>query len=304
MKAIQYDEYGDPGVLHLADVDEPHPAAGQIRVAVRASGVNPFDWKLRSGAMREFMPVALPKVPGLEVAGVVDEVGEGVTDVAAGDPVFGSAVQGGAAQYALLEHYAVKPEGLPWAEAGGMPVAVETAVRALDLLGLESGHTLLVNGATGGVGTAAVQFARERGARIIGTASEPNHDFLRTLGAEPTAYGDGLVDRVRALAPDGVDRALDVAGRGALPELIELAGGAGDVITIADGSAAEHGVRFTGGGDTKRAWQALGKAAHLHETGRFTMPVTGMFPLEQASEAHRISESGHVRGKLVLTVDG
>lgn len=299
MKAVQFSEFGGPEVLRVSDAEEPHAGAGQIRVAVRGAGVNPVDWKVRSGAMQQFMPIELPSIPGSDVAGVVDEVGDGVADVAVGDEVFGFAVAGAAAEYAVLEHYAVRPAGMSWTEAAGLPVAVETAVRTLDLLGLEPGQTILINGAAGGVGIAAVQFARARGARVIGTASEGNHEFLRTLGAEPTTYGDGLVPRVRELAPDGVDRALDTAGRGALPELIEITGSADNVVTIADFSAAEHGVRVSSGAE-ERSWDALGQAARLFEAGELTLPVAKVFPFAQAPEAHRISEDGHVRGKLVL----
>jgi NADPH:quinone reductase-like Zn-dependent oxidoreductase len=302
MRAVQFSAYGGPEVLHVAEAEEPHAGPGQVRVAVRATGVNPVDWKLRSGAMAQAAPIDLPSIPGSDVAGVVDEVGDGVGDAAIGDEIFGFAVGGGAAEYAVLEHYAAKPADLPWTEAAGLPVAVETAVRALDLLGVASGQTILVNGAAGGVGTAAVQFARARGARVIGTASERNHDFLRTLGAEPTTYGDGLIDGVRQLAPDGVDRALDTAGRGALPDLVAITGSPDDVVTIADFSAAEHGVRVTTGRD-ERAWGALAQAAQLHEAGQLTLPVARTFPFDQAAEAHRLSEAGHVRGKLVLTVD-
>ncbi len=302
MKAVQFSEYGDPDVLHVAEVDEPHAGEGQIRVAVEGAGVNPFDWKVRSGAMREIMPVDLPKIPGLEVSGVVDEVGNGVTGVVVGDEVFGPAVGGGTAQQALMDNWAAKPAGLSWAEAGALSVAAETAVRTLDLLGLESGQTILINGAAGGVGVAAVQFARARGAHVIGTASEGNHEFLRSLGAEPTTYGEGLVDRVRELAPDGVDRALDTAGRGALPDLVEITGSPDNVITIADFSAPEHGVRVTDGSEG-RSWHALDEAARLHESGDFTIPVARTFSMEEAPEAHRISEEGHIRGKLVILPD-
>ena len=302
MRAVQFDEYGGPEVLHVGEAEEPHAGPGQVRVAVRAAGVNPIDWKRRSGAMAQVMPAEFPSTPGDEVAGVVDEVGDGVDDVAVGDEVFGFAVGGGAAEYAVLDHYAAKPAGLSWAEAAGLPVAVETAVRALDLLGVEEGQTVLVNGAAGGVGTAAVQFARARGARVIGTAGEANHEFLRTLGAEPTTYGDGMVDRVRQLAADGVDRALDTAGHGALPALVELTGSPDAVVTIADFSAPEHGVRVTTGADT-RAWHALGQAAELSAAGRFSMPVQQTFPLEGAAEAQRVSQDGHVRGKLALVVE-
>jgi len=165
-----------------------------------------------------------------------------------------------------------------------------------------SGGTLLVNGASGSVGSAAVQLAVARGARVIGTASPANHDYLRSLGAEPVAYGEGLIQRVRALAPDGVDVALDVAGSGVLPELIELAGGAGHVITVADfGGAQEYGVRFSRG-DAGRAVHVLGEIGELTESGRFSLPVAQTFPLADVAEAHRVSEQGHRRGKLVLLV--
>jgi len=302
MKALQFAEYGDPEVMHVVAVEEPHAGPGQIRIAVRAAGVNPVDWKIRSGLLRGMMPVALPCIPGSDVAGVVDEVGDQTTGVSVGDEVFGFAIGGGSAQYALLEHFAAKPSAMSWAEAAGLPVAVETATRALNLLGVAEGHTLLVNGAAGGVGAAAVQLARARGAQVIGTASEGNHEFLRSLGVTPTTYGDGLVQRVRAIAPDGPDLALDIAGRGALPDLIEITGGADQVVTIADYEAPKYGVRLTSGGEG-RAFQALAQAAQLFEQGRFSLPVARTYALADAHQAHRTSEEGHVRGKLVLLID-
>jgi NADPH:quinone reductase-like Zn-dependent oxidoreductase len=301
MKAIQFSRFGGPEVLELVELTDPHPGPGQIRVAVRAAAVNPIDWKVRSGAMGG----DLPQTTGREVAGVVDELGDGVTDVAAGDRVFGFAAGGGgAAELALLADYAPIPPSLDFAEAAGLPVAVETAVRTLDLLGVGAGTTLLVNGASGGVGSAAVQIARARGARVIGTASPNNHEYLRSLGAEPTTYGEGLVERVRELAPGGADAALDAAGGGALPALVELAGGTERVVTIADYAGAEStGVRFSGGMGTGRAVHALGEIGELIEAGQFSPAVAQTFPLAQIAEAHRLSETGHVRGKLVLLVD-
>jgi NADPH:quinone reductase-like Zn-dependent oxidoreductase len=173
----------------------------------------------------------------------------------------------------------------------------------LDALGVGAGSTLLVNGAAGGVGSAAVQLAVARGARMVGTASSANHDYLRSLGAEPVAYGAGLVGRVRALAPDGVDAALDVAGSGVLPELIELAGGPEHVVTISDfAGAKEHGVTFSSGSDAGRAVHAIAEVGELIESGRFSLPVARTFPLAEIAQAHRVSEDGHVRGKLVLVV--
>ena len=297
MKAVIFDKYGDPDVLHVGEVAEPHAGPGQVRIAVRASSVNPIDWKLRSGALQEFMPVELPKVVGYDGAGVVDEVGEGA-DASVGDEVFGfGAGDGTAAEHAVLDDFARKPAELSFEEAAGYPVAVETSVRALELLGLEPGQTVLVNGAAGGVGTAAVQIARARGARVIGTAGESNHDFLRELGAEPTTYGEGLVERVRELG--GADLAFDTAGAGAIPDLVEITGSPDRVITIADYAAPEYGVRVTGGEDGRYV-HGLAEAARLWEQGSFRLPVQRPYPFAEAAEAHRASQAGHVRGKLVL----
>ena len=299
MRAIQFKRFGGPDVLEVVDLPEPHAAANLIRVVVNAVGVNPVDWKFRQGMIGG----ELPQGTGLEVAGVVDEVGDDVTDVIAGDEVFGS-TNGGAADFAVLEHYARIPASLDYAGAAGLTVAVETAARTLDLLGVGEGQTVLINGAAGAVGIATVQLARERGARVIGTASPRNHDYLRSFGAEATTYGEGLEQRVRELAPDGVDRAIDDAGGGALPAMVALAGGPERVVTIADYQGAqETGVTMTGGPDSKRAWYALGEIGELIDGGRFSLPVAKTFPLEQIAEAHRLSETGHVRGKLVLLVD-
>lgn len=303
MQGIQFKEFGGPEVLELVELADPSPAAGQIRVRVRAAGINPIDWKVRSGMMGG----DLPKRTGQEVSGVVDELGEGVTDVAVGDEVFGGAAGGGgAAELALLESYAPIPSTLDFVGAAALPVAVETAMRTLDALGVTEGQTLLINGASGSVGIAAVQFARERGARVIGTASAANAEYLRSFGAEPTTYGDGLVERVRSLAGGRdpvIDRALDAAGGGALPALVELTGAPERVVTIADFQGAQDtGVSFNGGMGPERAWQALREVAPLIDAGRFRLPVAQTFPLADIAQAHRISETGHPRGKLVVTV--
>ncbi len=301
MKSIQYSEFGGPEVLEIVERPDPHPGPGQIRVVVRAVGINPIDWKMRRGLTGG----DLPQGTGREVAGVVDELGDGVSDVTVGEGVFGFAEGGGgASEFALLSDYAPIPASLDFIHAAGLPVAVETAVRTLDLLGVGEGTTVLINGAAGGVGGAAVQIAAARGARVIGTASEPNHAYLRSLGAEPTTYGDGLVERVRAIAPGGVDAALDAAGGGALPALIELAGGPEHVVTIADyAGSQETGARWSGGTGTERAVHALREIGNLIESGRFAQPVAGTFSFQKAAEAHRVSEDGHVRGKLILLVD-
>jgi NADPH:quinone reductase-like Zn-dependent oxidoreductase len=298
MKAVVYEEYGGPEVLHVADIDEPHAGPGQVRIAVRAAGVNPIDFKQRSGALASFMPLELPVVDGREAAGVVDEVGDGAT-ASVGDEVLGFAVGGADAEHAILDDFVPKPADASWEAAAGLPVAAETSARVFEVLGgLSAGQTIVINGAAGGVGAVAVQLAVARGARVIGTASERNHDFLRKLGAEPTTYGEGMVDRIRALAPDGVDLAFDTAGRG-IEELIELTGDPGRVATIAGFQAASLGVKVTGGAEG-RALGGLTEATSLIEAGRLQVPIERTFRFSEAADAHRTSEAGHVRGKLVL----
>jgi NADPH:quinone reductase-like Zn-dependent oxidoreductase len=297
---MQYSEYGPSIVMRVVELPEPQPSAGQVRIAVRAVGVNPFDWKLRSGAFGDTTPSRLPVVPHSDVAGVVDAVGEGVFGVEIGAEVFGVAVGGGAAEHAVLLTWADKPAGMSFEEAAGLPTVVETAGRALELLGLEMYQTLLVNGATGGVGIAAVQLAVALGAEVIGTASERNHEFVRGLGAIPVTYGPGLPGRVREVAPKGVDRALDTAGRGAVADLVTLTPTPADVVSVADFEAAKVGARSTDGSQG-RAWHTLALAAALYPD-RFTMPVERTFGLTDAAAAHDLSESGHARGKIVLTL--
>ena len=267
---------------------------------MRAAGVNASDSKKRQG----LMDPELPQTLGHEAAGVVDELGEGVTDVAVGDRVFGSSADGATrAEVAVLDSWAPVPPSLDFAEAATLPAAVEPATRALDQLDVRDRSSLLVSGASGSVGSAAVQLAVVRGARVIGTASPANHDHLRSLGAEPVAYGEGLVERVRALAPDGVEAALDVAGSGILPDLIELAGGPEHVVNIADcAGAQQHRVRFSSG-DAGRALHALADIGALIESGQFSLLEVHTFPLAEVAAAHRAGEQGLLRGKLVLVVD-
>lgn len=299
MKAIQFAQYGGPEVLDLVDVDEPTAGPGQIRIAVRAAGVNSVDSKIRSGFMKDQMSVTLPAGTGLDAAGVVDQVGSGVTDVAVGDAVFG----GGSATYAdfaVLSSWAVKPADLPFAEAAGYPVPVETAIRILDQVGVESGQTLLVSGAAGGVGSAVVQIAHDRGINVIGTASAGNQDYVRSLGAVATTYNDGLVERVRAIAPDGIDAALDIAGSGVIPELIELTGDPTKVLSIADFSAPKLGAQVST--QSGNAAAAYAEAARLFNAGKLHLPVERTFALADAAQAQAASATGHVAGRLVVTV--
>jgi len=302
MKAAQFSQYGGPEVLEIVDLPDPHPGPGQVRIVVHAAGISATDPKLRAGTLR--FGAELPQTTGRDVAGVVDEIGENVTDLAVGDRVFGVSDDGaGAAELALLTYRAIIPPSLGFVDAAGLPVALETATRALNQLGVASGSALFINGASGGIGSTAVQLAVARGARVIGAASAANQSYLSLLGAEPVTYGKGMVDQVRILAPGGVDIALDVAGSGVLPQLIDVAGGTQNVVTLADfQGSTEHDVLFSNG-FLGHAFHALAEIGELIEAGRFWLPVDRTFPLAEIAEAHRTSEHGHVRGRLVLIID-
>jgi NADPH:quinone reductase-like Zn-dependent oxidoreductase len=297
MKAAQFAEYGGPEVLRIVEVTEPHAGPGQVRIAVRAAGVNGIDWKIRAGFMREIIPLSLPAGTGIDAAGVIDEVGAGVTGVAVGDPVFGSGSRT-YAEHAVLSSWAALPPGLSFEEAAGFPVPIETAIRIINQVGVKSGQTLLVSGASGGVGSAVIQVARERGIDVIGTAGASNQDYVRSLGAVPTTYGDGLVGRVRAIAP--VDAALDLAGSGVIPQLIELTGDPAKVLSIADFSAPSRGAQVSS--DTLDMAGALAEAARLFTEGAFHLPVDQAFPLADAAQAQAVSQAGHVAGRVIITI--
>ena len=285
----------------MVDGELPEPGTGQVRVRVRAAGVNPIDAKIRSGEAQQMFHTKLPAVLGFDIAGTIDQVGPRVDGLAVGDDVLGFADGGGYAEYALTTTVVPKPAQLEWAAAAALPVAAETALRVLGLLKVTQGDTVLIHGAAGAVGTVAVQVAVSRGATVIGTASEGNHDYLRELGATPVVYGGGLVDRVRAVAPDGIDAVLDAAGQGALPDSIELRGGTSRIVTIADPDAFRLGVSFSG----EATWdaEAMAELARQAADGRLRLTVAQTYPLEEAPAAHAVVDTGHGRGKIVLLVD-
>ncbi|MFG2023567.1 NADP-dependent oxidoreductase [Streptomyces sp. NPDC048825] len=301
MKAILFDRFGGTEVLREADIEVPQPGPGQVRVRVKAAGLNALDGKIRSGALEALFPTPLPAVPGRELAGVVDALGEGVRDVQVGDEVLGWSDTGSYAEYALATIVAPKPADLDWQHAVALPVAGETAERVLNLLGVTAGETVLMHGAAGGVGTLAVQLAAARGARVIGTAGPANQEYLASLGATATVYGEGLVERVRALAPDGVDAVFDLAGKGALEDSITLRGGTERIVTIADFRAQQLGITFASG-PAEASAARLAALAQDAAAGKVVTTVTA-YPLARAATAQQVSDAGHVRGKLVLTLD-
>jgi NADPH:quinone reductase-like Zn-dependent oxidoreductase len=298
MRALQYSSYGGPEVLEWAEAPEVHAGPGKIRVAVRAASVNPADWKGFAGAWAAGKPLEGTGYVGYDAAGVVDEVGDGVTDVSVGDEVLGLGTRT-MADHAVLNAWAHKPASVDWAVAAAAGVAGETAERGLRLLEVTSGDTVFVDGGAGGVGAVVVQMARARGARVIASASEANHGYLEELGATPVLYGEGVADRVRAAAGGAVDAVFDVVGKTPAEELVSLAPTPAKVVSIANFTAAESGVRVTGGGSDSLPMPALAEVADLLAGNRLAILVQ-TFPFDRAAEAYRISQAGHARGKLVL----
>jgi NADPH:quinone reductase-like Zn-dependent oxidoreductase len=301
-QAVQFAQHGGTDVLQVLDLAAPTVGPGQLRLRVRAAGVNPIDWKMLQGLMTEEIPLRLPAGLGSDVAGVVDQVGEGVTDLAVGDAVLGRSVTPSFAEYALAAPADLigKPEDLDWAVAGTLAGAGGTAYTALRRLDLQPGQTLLIHAAAGGVGTFAVQLAVARGVRVIGTASEPNHGYLRSIGALPVTYGDGLAERVRSVAPDGVDGVLDASGRGEIPLSIELTGDPQRVLTLVAFDAVDTGIKVHIGGPGIDLGPALRELVGLFEQRRLTVAISRTFPLARAAAALDASATGHLNGKIVL----
>ncbi|MET8685188.1 NADP-dependent oxidoreductase [Streptomyces sp. NPDC004732] len=297
MKRVSFAEFGGPDVLQLLDAEEPHAGPGQIRIAVRAAGVNPVDWRIREGQKLGAHPTELPAGVGLDAAGIVDEVGDGVEGVEVGEHVFGEGLDT-YAEFAVLSAWGRMPAGLTFEEAAGYPSVVETALRIIREVGAQPGQTLLVSGASGGVGSAVLQIARGRGIAVIGTAGAANQDYLRGLGALATTYGEGWAERVRELGH--VDAALDLAGSGVIRELVELVGDPQKVVSIADLGAPELGVRFSGVAGSVP--DALAEAADLISRGKLHIPVEKSYTLAEAAAAHVDSQAGHTRGRRVIIV--
>ncbi|GGN09955.1 NADP-dependent oxidoreductase [Streptomyces fuscichromogenes] len=303
-KAYVYTRHGGPETEAFADLDRPVPGPGEVLVAVRAAGVNPVDWKLRGGFRRPGEGDArFPVVLGSEAAGVVEETGAGVTGFAAGDEVFGNTPTGAFAEYALLTASvtAHKPAALSFTDAATLPVAAATAYDGVRQLDLPEGATLLVTGAGGGVGVAALQIARAWGLRVVGVAGEAKKDLVEALGAVHVPSGPGLADRVRAVAPEGVDGVYDLVGG---EVLAEAAGLLADRTKLITAGAPPETVAALGGARVARARTAavLDEVAELVVAGELDPHVSRTFPLDKADEALRAVEDGHALGKIVIEV--
>ncbi|MDX6419634.1 MAG: hypothetical protein QOG28_4254 [Trebonia sp.] len=304
MKAAVYHSFGGPEVLEVVEVPEPKMFADQVRIRIKAAALNPADLGFQAGAVDALVDSFFPVIPGWDVAGIVEEAGTGTTGFKPGDEVIGF-VRGAIQRYgsyaeriaAEPRQLARKPANLDWGQAAGLPLAGLTAYQAVvHALDVREGETVLVHGASGGVGHLAVQIAAARGASVIGTASESSHDYLRSLGVQPVAYGDGLADRVRALG--GVDAVLDTAGRGALA--ITQRVGTADVRAASVASSNEHPGTIQVFAHLDQA--DLEAVVELAEAGKLSVRVARSFPLDQAADAQRLLAGGHSGGKIVLTV--
>lgn len=304
MKAAAISSYGSPDVLQVIELDDPQASRGKVRVRIKSAGVQPFDCAVRSsGWSPPGYPLSFPQILGNEFAGIIDQVGEDTAGFAVGDEVLGWTLLACYAEYVVVsvDQIVHKPREMSWEEAGVISASGQTAHTALQELGVVEGDTVLIHAAAGGVGSFAVQLAKAWGATVIGTASERNHDYLRSLGAIPVAYGDGLVDRVRALAPHGVDAALDAAGEDALNASVELVKDKERIGTIVSFDLGEKlGVRNI---RSQRSKERLSDLVELIVQGKISVHIRKVFPLEEAANAHREVESGHGRGKVVLAIN-
>ncbi len=305
MRAITYDQYGDTSVLQLTDQPTPKVGPDEVLVRVRCAAVNPVDWKVMGGYLDPLLHTWFPVIPGWDVAGVVEQVGLDTPEVSVGDEVIAYArrdmvYDGTFAEFACVPVRALarKPAALDWQQSAGLPLAGLTAYQVLTRLGLQPGETVLIHNASGGVGILGVQIARALGARVIGTTSEANHDWLRGFGAEPVAYGRGLAERVMAIAPEGVDLVADFIG-GVVETTQAVLTAGGRHATIIDPQAKEAGgdhiwVRPDAG--------QLQTLADMADAGELTVPVAQSFPLEQTAQAFEASQAGHVHGKIAIRV--
>lgn len=305
MRAMTYDAYGDAEALALTEQPLPVVGPGEALVRVRSAAVNPVDWKVMAGGLDGMMNTIFPAIPGWDVSGVVERVGIDTPELTVGDEVIAYArkdvVHGGTfAEFVTVpvRTVAPKPRSMDWDEAAGLPLAGLTAYQVLTRLGLAAGETVLIHGAAGGVGSLTVQIARNLGARVIATASAPNHDYLRALGAEPVTYGEGLTDRVRALAPDGVDVVADLVG-GVVDVTTAVLRDDGRHASVADPAVLEVGGQWMWVRPDRADLTLLSEMADL---GELTVAVARTFDLVDAADAFRLSKRGHTVGKITVRV--
>jgi NADPH:quinone reductase-like Zn-dependent oxidoreductase len=302
-RAVKFDTYGGLEVLKVVEVDRPTAGPGQVVVRVKAAGINPGETMIRKGAFAERWPATFPSGQGSDFAGVVAEVGEGVANVRAGDDVIGfTHNRASQAEFVLVDSNSVvmRPANVSWEQAGALFVAGTTAYAAVRSVALRTGDTVIVSGAAGGVGSIAVQLARNYGAKVIGLASEANHKWLSDHGVIPVAYGQGVEDRIRTASEGKVDAFIDTFGGGYVELALSLGIPANRIDTIIDFAAAEkHGVKTEGSMEAANAG-VLGELAGLMAAGRLEIPIATVYSLDNVRDAYQELERGHTHGKIVL----
>ncbi len=302
-RAVRFDHYGDVDVLDVVEVERPVPGPGEALVRVKAAGINPGEAKIRQGMLHDRFPATFPSGEGSDLAGVVEELGDGVDGFAVGDEVIGfTDERASQADYVVVPagHLTLKPAHVPWEVAGALAVAGATAYAAVRAVAAGPGDVVVVSGAAGGVGSIAVQLARRAGATVVGVAGEANHDWLRGIGAIPVAYGDGVGDRIRAAAGGAVDAFIDTHGDGYVELAVELGVAPQRIDTIADfAAAARFGVK-TDGNAAGASAEVLAELAALVDRGELEVPIARTYPLDEVRDAYRELEHGHTRGKIVL----
>lgn len=302
-RAVRFDRYGDREVLYVADVQVPSPSIDEVVVEVKAAAINPGEAAIRSGALDSRFPATFPSGEGSDLAGVVSAVGDVATEFAVGDEVLGwSWRRSSHAEYVAVpvDQLIPKPRQLSWEVAGSLYVVGCTAYAAVRAVRPEPGETVVVSAAAGGVGTVVVQLLKTKNVTVLGIASEQNHDWLRSHGVIPIAYGDGLIQRLSAAAPNGIDAFIDLFG----PEYLQLAVDLGVEPTrietiISRDEAQQLGAKTEGSVDASTT-EVLAEIAELVASGRVELPIAATYPLEQVRDAFAELEERHTHGKIVL----
>jgi NADPH:quinone reductase-like Zn-dependent oxidoreductase len=308
MKAVFYRSYGGPEALEYGEVEDPKVGPDSVLVDVRATSVNPVDWKIAAGYLDGMLNTHFPVIPGWDVAGVVAATGPAVPEFEPGDEVIGYVRMDAVGHGTFAEKVAApvralarKPQNVDWAQAATIPLAGLTAYQCLQQLAVGEGDTVLVHNGSGGVGTYAIQIARALGAKVLATASPKNHELLRGLGAEPVEYGEGIADRVRAAAPGGVNAVADFAGGQDWQQTLENLTDTGRLVSVVDTAVAEHGGQYV---FVRPSPEDLLAITELVEAEKVKPVVADTLPLAKAADAFRLSMDGHTAGKIALTVTG
>lgn len=302
-RAVRFDKYGGLDVLQVVEVDRPTPGPGKVLVRVKAAGINPGEASIRKGLFAERWPSTFPSGQGSDLAGIVEAVGPGVANVAVGDEVIGfTNDRASHADFVVVEsgNLVPRPANVSWEQAGALFVAGTTAYAAVRSVALSAGDTVVVSGAAGGVGSIAVQLARNAGAKVIGLASDANRKWLADQGIIPVTYGDGVEGRIRAASGGKVDAFIDTFGGGYVELALKLGVAPNRIDTIIDfAAAAKHGVKTEGSFEAATA-DVLAQLAGLLSAGRLEIPIAKVYRLADVRDAYRDLEQRHTRGKIVL----